>query len=85
MTVDPTTEQIKDYAEHSLPHTKWTDINEHLFTCEDCYQHFLRIFQASRRFPIEIDMEELAGLKNYTWNSSYALRAFCLLISNSFA
>ena len=65
MTVHLTTEQIKDYAGHNLSGTEWTGVNEHLFACEDCYQHFLSIFQSDRRFPIEIDLDELAGLKHW--------------------
>lgn len=59
------TKQIQDYVERCLSRAEWVRINEHLFACEDCYQHFLSIFQASRRFPIEIDLDELAGLKNW--------------------
>lgn len=65
MTVHLTTEQIKDYAGHNLSGTEWVGVNAHLFDCEDCYHHFLDIFQACRKFPIEIDMDELAGLKHW--------------------
>lgn len=65
MTVHLTTEQIKDYAGHNLSGTEWVGVNAHLFDCEYCYHHFLDIFQACRKFPIEIDMDELAGLKHW--------------------
>ncbi|MGA9772992.1 MAG: hypothetical protein WBV94_28435 [Blastocatellia bacterium] len=65
MTVHLTTEQIKHYAGHKLSRAEWVGVNEHLFACEDCYQHFLGIFETSRKFPIEIDLDELAGLKNW--------------------
>jgi hypothetical protein len=40
-------------------------VDEHLNGCEACYRHFLNEFQARRRFPIEIDLDELAGLKGW--------------------
>ena len=65
MTAHPSTRQIEDYARRDLSRAEWIYINEHLFSCEYCYQHFLSVFQASRGFPIEIDLDELAGLKNW--------------------
>jgi hypothetical protein len=65
MTVHLSTRQIEDYAEHKLSRADWARVNEHLFACEDCYQYFLGIFQASRRFPIEIDLDGMAGLKDW--------------------
>jgi hypothetical protein len=59
------TKQLEDYVGRCLSRAEWIRINEHLFACEGCYQHFLSIFQANRRFPIEIDLDELAGLKNW--------------------
>ncbi len=65
MTAHPSIKQIEDYADRRSSRAEWVCINEHLFACGDCYRHFLGIFQASRRFPIEIDLDELAGLKDW--------------------
>ena len=57
--------QIEDYVERRSSRAEWVRVNEHIFACGDCYRHFLIVFQASRRFPIEIDLDELAGLKDW--------------------
>jgi hypothetical protein len=58
------TEQIDSYVERSLSHVELAQVNGHLFSCEICYQQFLDGF-GKRRLPIEIDLDELAGLKGW--------------------
>ena len=61
MTTHLPIEQIRNYVTRNLACADLAQVNEHLFDCEDCYQQFLSIFQAHRRFPIEIDLDDLAG------------------------
>jgi hypothetical protein len=58
-------EEIEDYVNRRAPRPKVARANEHLFSCAACYQRFLSVFQAQRRFPIEIDLDELAGLRGW--------------------
>jgi hypothetical protein len=58
------TEQIDRYLERSLSRTELAQVNVHLFNCEICYQQFLDRFE-KRRLPIEIDLDELAGLEGW--------------------
>lgn len=62
MTTHLPIEQIRNYVTRNLARADLAQVNEHLFDCEDCYQQFLSIFQAHRRFPIEVDLDHLAGL-----------------------
>lgn len=61
MTTHLPIEQIRNYVTRNLARADLAQVNEHLFDCEDCYQRFLSIFQAHRRFPIEVDLDDLAG------------------------
>jgi hypothetical protein len=61
MTTHLPIEQIRNYVTRNLARADLVQVNEHLFDCEDCYQQFLSIFQAHRRFPIEVDLDDLAG------------------------
>jgi hypothetical protein len=58
------TEQIDSYLERSLSRAELAQVNGHLFSCEICYLQFLDGF-GKRRLPIEIDLDELAGLKGW--------------------
>lgn len=58
-------EEIKDYVKRRAPRPEVARVNEHLFSCAVCYQQFLSVFQAQRRFPIEIDLDDLAGLRSW--------------------
>ena len=61
MTTHVPIEQIRNYVTHNLACADLVQVNDHLFNCEDCYRQFLSIFQAHRRFPIEVDLDDLAG------------------------
>jgi len=58
------TEQIEEYVGRRSSRVDLARVNEHLFGCEACYQRFLDVFQ-TRRFPVVIDLDELAGLKGW--------------------
>src|SRR5690348_16267759 len=58
-------EEIEDYAKRRAPRPEVARVNDHLFSCAACYQRFLSIFQAQRRFPIEIDLDDLAGFRSW--------------------
>ena len=57
------TEEIKSYLRRRLPRDDFDKVGEHVHSCEICYQDFLAELQ--KRFPIEIDLDELAGLKGF--------------------
>ncbi len=65
MTTHLSPVQITNYVERSLSRPELARVNEHLYSCGTCYQQFLTIFQTQRRFPIEIDLDDLAGLKGW--------------------
>src|ERR1700752_3717080 len=54
-------EQIQNYERRRLSLDDLATVNDHLFSCEDCYQAFLAILQ--KRFPIEIDLYDLGDQK----------------------
>ena len=58
-------EQIENCLGRRSSRAEWAVINQHLFACEDCYQQFLKAFEIRNEFPIEIDLDELAGLKDW--------------------
>jgi hypothetical protein len=59
------TEEIENYAKRRSSRPEVSRVNEHLFSCATCYQQFLSVFQTQRKFPIEIDLDELAGLRGW--------------------
>lgn len=63
MTTHTTTEQIECYLARRLPRADLGGLIEHVYQCGDCYQTLLAVLE--RRFPIEIDLDELAGLKGW--------------------
>ena len=65
MTTHLSTEQIEKYAGRKSSRAELARVNEHLFGCDDCYNQFLYVFQIRRGFPIEIDLDDLAGLKDW--------------------
>ena len=65
MTIHLSAEQIEKYVGRRLSRAESALVNEHLFGCEGCYQQFLDVFQVRRGFPLEIDLDELAGLKDW--------------------
>ncbi|HKQ08130.1 MAG TPA: hypothetical protein VJ464_23595 [Blastocatellia bacterium] len=58
-------EEIEDYAKRRARRPEVACVNEHLFNCVVCYQQFLSVFQTQRRFPIEIDLDDLAGFRGW--------------------
>jgi anti-sigma factor RsiW len=58
-------EEIEDYVKPREPRQEVARVNEHLFSCAACYQRFLSVFQTQRGFPIEIDLDDLAGLRGW--------------------
>ncbi len=65
MATHLSSEQIENYGGRRLSPAELVRVNEHLFGCEACYQQYLEVFQLGRRFPIEIDLDELAGLRGW--------------------
>ena len=57
------TEEIRGYLRRRLTRDDFDRVGEHVHNCEICYRDFLVELQA--RFPIEIDLDELAGLQGW--------------------
>ena len=57
------TEEIRGYLRRRLTRDDFVRVGEHVHSCEICYRDFLAELQA--RFPIEIDLDELAGLQGW--------------------
>ena len=57
------TEEIRGYLRRRLTRDDFNRVGEHVHSCASCYQDFLAELQ--ERFPIEIDLDELAGLKGW--------------------
>jgi hypothetical protein len=57
------TEEIRGYLRRRLTRNDFARVGEHVHSCASCYQDFLAELQ--KRFPIEIDLDELAGLKGW--------------------
>jgi hypothetical protein len=57
------TEEIRGYLRRRLTRDDFDRVGEHVHSCEICYRDFLAELQA--RFPIEIDLDELAGLQGW--------------------
>jgi hypothetical protein len=57
------TEEIRGYLRRRLTRDDFDRVGEHVHSCASCYQDFLAELQ--KRFPIEIDLDELAGLKGW--------------------
>ena len=57
------TEEIRGYLRRRLTRDDFDRVGEHVHSCKICYRDFLAELQA--RFPIEIDLDELAGLKGW--------------------
>jgi len=58
-------EEIEDYVKRRALRQGVARVDDHLFSCAACYQRFLNVFQTRHRFPIEIDLDELAGLRGW--------------------
>jgi anti-sigma factor RsiW len=58
-------EEIENYVKRRSSRPELARVNEHLFSCAACYQRFLSVFQTQRKFPIEIDLDELAGMRGW--------------------
>jgi hypothetical protein len=56
---------MSSYCDRSISTVDLARVHEHLYSCEICYERFLGEFEASRRFPIEIHLDELAGLDGW--------------------
>lgn len=57
------TEEIRGYLRRRLTRDDFDRVGEHVHSCKICYRDFLAELQY--RFPIEIDLDELAGLKGW--------------------
>src|SRR5262249_19725428 len=53
--------QIREFEGRKLPRADVDVVSEHIWHCDLCYQAFLSVLE--RRFPLEIDFDDLAGLK----------------------
>lgn len=63
MTTHLTAQQMQNYLVRRLSIGELGSLGEHLHGCRSCYQAYLSVLQT--RFPIEIDFDELAGLKDW--------------------
>ena len=63
MTTHLTPEQMQNYMVRRVSIDELGTIGEHLHGCRSCYRSYLAVLQT--RFPIEIDFDELAGLKGW--------------------
>jgi hypothetical protein len=57
------TKEIRGYLRRRLTRDDFHRVGEHVHSCASCYQDFLAELQ--ERFPIEIDLDELAGLQGW--------------------
>jgi hypothetical protein len=58
-----TAEQMQNYLVRRVSVDELGELSEHLHGCRTCYGAYLSVLQ--RRFPIEIDFDELGGLKGW--------------------
>lgn len=58
-----TAEEMQEYLVRRVSVDELGKLTEHLHECRTCYGAYLTVLQ--RRFPIEIDFEELGGLKGW--------------------
>src|SRR5882724_4610260 len=63
MNTHLSTGEIRGYLRRRLTRDDFDRVGEHVHSCEICYWDFLAELQ--ERFPIEIDLDELAGLKGW--------------------
>lgn len=63
MTTHLTAEQMQNYLVRRVSVEELGKFSEHLHGCRTCYGAYLTVLQ--RRFPIEIDFDELGGLKGW--------------------
>src|SRR5262245_40998310 len=63
MTTHLSAEQMRNYSIRRVPVDEIGKLTEHLHGCRTCYAAYLAVLE--RRFPIEIDFEELGGLKGW--------------------
>src|SRR6266851_2289291 len=54
-------EEIRNYLARNLTRGALDRVSDHVYTCETCHRDLLAELQ--KRFPIEIDLDELAGLQ----------------------
>jgi hypothetical protein len=57
------TEEIKSYLGRKLSQPDFNRASDHVHSCKVCYRDFLAELQD--RFPIEIDLDELAGMQGW--------------------
>ncbi len=57
------TEEIRNYLGRKLSQHDFNRASDHVHSCKVCYRDFLAELQ--ERFPIEIDLEELAGMQGW--------------------
>lgn len=57
------TEEIRNYLGRKLSQHDFNRASDHVHSCKICYRDFLAELQ--ERFPIEIDLDELAGMQGW--------------------
>jgi hypothetical protein len=57
------TEEIRNYLGRKLSQPDFNRASDHVHSCKVCYRDFLGELQ--ERFPIEIDLDELAGMQGW--------------------
>jgi hypothetical protein len=57
------TEEIRSYLGRKLSQHDFNRASDHVHSCKVCYRDFLAELQ--ERFPIEIDLDELAGMQGW--------------------
>lgn len=63
MTTHLTAQQMQNYLARRVSIDELGRMGEHLHGCRSCYEAYLPVLQT--RFPIEIDFDELGGLKDW--------------------
>src|ERR1700752_3735172 len=56
-------ELIRRFEGRKASRAEIDEVCDHLWTCDICHQAYLTVLE--RRFPLEIDLDDLAGLKGW--------------------
>jgi hypothetical protein len=56
-------EEIRNYLARSVTRRELDRVSDHVYTCATCHQVLLA--ELEKRFPIEFDLDELAGLQGW--------------------
>jgi predicted anti-sigma-YlaC factor YlaD len=65
MTEHLTTQEMEDYSDLQSRRNMPSRMVEHLRNCDVCFQSYMDIRSANRKFPIIIHFDELSGLNDW--------------------